>query len=117
MNVSNPNMAPIRVKIHPKENIFDLSGIGQKFNRKIIDFIMKLPLGTFLARVFKLKILNLPRIYTRGIISPRFPIDIIPRQKTRLRPSRKLQPYVPVWRKVKISRSKSNTFAYTRMGT
>ena len=84
MNVSNPNMAPIRVKIHPKENIFDLSGIGQKFNRKIIDFIMKLPLGTFLARVFKLKILNLPRIYTRGIISPRFPIDIIPRTKNPL---------------------------------
>ena len=51
MNVLNPNMAQIRVKIHLKENIFDLSGIDQKFSQKIIDFTMKSPPVTFLELV------------------------------------------------------------------
>ena len=51
MNVLNPNMVPNQVEIHLKENISDLSGIDQKFNQKIIDCIMKLPLVIYLVEI------------------------------------------------------------------
>ena len=53
MNVLNPNMVPNPAKIRLKENISDLSGIDQKFNQKIIDFIMKSLLVIYLVGISK----------------------------------------------------------------